>query len=228
MEIKPEILNNCSLLQACEWIAFGWEPTTPYYEYLLNYQRPTNSKYVSKRFKYENKKLAEQNENLNTQDYDNKIQDAIRKLEYLIIKNKIDIEETYFEPSRLLGKRKLKPSEDMSLDLVNNSINQFVNKFQDINISVKQLKAAFIENDNINNKSEYLSPYLKIMLNIIKDMNISKDNQPDIKIIEIEIKDNYKEDISKYDISDTTIKQMASLTLLPENRKGKASKKNKR
>lgn len=35
-----ETLKFCSILQACEWIAFGWEPTTQQYEEMLGRHRP--------------------------------------------------------------------------------------------------------------------------------------------------------------------------------------------
>lgn len=39
MDLKPEILDKCNLLQACEWIAFGWEPMKPIYEHAIGRRR---------------------------------------------------------------------------------------------------------------------------------------------------------------------------------------------
>lgn len=42
-----EILDTCTLQQACEWIAFGWEPMPPKYEAYCNHIRPHNPNDIS-------------------------------------------------------------------------------------------------------------------------------------------------------------------------------------
>lgn len=40
-----EILDTCTIGQACEWIAFGWEPMPPQYEAYCNHIRPIDPNY---------------------------------------------------------------------------------------------------------------------------------------------------------------------------------------
>ena len=45
---KPVFFNKCNLLQSCEWIAFGWKPTSGVYEFALERVRPSKYGTTSK------------------------------------------------------------------------------------------------------------------------------------------------------------------------------------
>lgn len=187
--IQYEVLKDCSLLQACEWIAFGWEPMKPVYEKAIGRYREN----------YYDFKFLSQTEYIDRDE----IREAQNILKCLLYSNKINATGILFKSVDF--DLEVKPTSLKRQNLT--EIKEYIDDFQIIfyksalacyntidkdwtiakyvEINFEELKKVYprkkivsttIDKDK-KDKTEYKSFYLQLMLEVIKEEKITKNNQ---------------------------------------------------
>ncbi len=240
--LEPEILEKCNLRQACEYIAFGWEPLEEIYE-----------------------KLECRNRQIDN--YDAEIEQARLKLILAFIKGGLSLyankgyfysdingdekseiheEVDIFEPLEkfFLNELYLDPNININencffygyLDRENTGDYSCVSKYESFvfcKVNFIELKDLFSRKSipSVNygspfsSKEIYTSPYIEIMLEVIKEQKITKQNQMIKKQIVYLLEEKMK--TKNLPTSKNLAEAMATLIRLPQSQKGKANKQKK-
>ncbi|MBD5405964.1 hypothetical protein HDR59_05455 [bacterium] len=244
MEIKPDILDTCTLLQACEWIAFGWEPMEEIWERHINRIRPELLDY---------KKSKEIYEKNNKNNYSYLIYIAASKLKIHLLKGYIKAKGRFYTSIfdcddisfTMSGKsRELTNVENLTscLDIDIKSSIIYTNRkstlpggggnayYIDAQISFEELKKVFPYNESTNKEENtnestptaYTTIYLDLMKKIIKQENITAENQ----LKKDYLKKIFNEELKKSGYESNKLADaMATLIRLPESQRGKRKSK---
>lgn len=224
--LEPTISERCTLRQACEWIAFGWEPMA----------QPDENALSEKRIR-------------ETKEYTEKLTDAAAKLKIALAKDVLpstegspiffnhnvstfgaetkEIVEVSYE-GELWTPMKLS-NFNFELMLVENMIKVPFKREQekgyaDVLIVFGELKDVFSKVLGRRDlKPTYLSPYMEIMIEVANELKITENNQPQKKALV----DVFKKQMKKYGLKESGnfADYMASLVRLPASQKGGRKKK---
>lgn len=212
-----EILDTCTLRQACEWIAFAWEPMKQAYEEYSEHIRPTDSK--SPEF----------------QEYEQQIKKASRALRIALIQKQLKIVGVRLHTSgsfRPLGSFQISFNpesidfmDDYTFDINNNNILNTQNEIvaQYVDIKFDELKSVFSHREpKKQTKDVYKSTYMLIMEEIIQEENISDKNQSKKEVL----KDIVIHKMKQYKVPESTKLADAIATIIrqPNSQKGRRKK----
>lgn len=212
-----EILDTCTLQQACEWIAFSWEPMKPAYAEYCEHIRPTDSK--SPEF----------------QEYEQQIKKALRALRIALIQKQLQIVGVHlpmYGSLRPLGSFPIsfRPKavdfmDDYTLNIYNNDILNSKNEIvaQQLSIKFYELKSIFPHlGPQPQTKDTYKSVYMLIMEEIIQEENISDKNQSKKEAL----KNIVLQKMKRYKVPESTklADAMATLIRQPNSQKGRRKK----
>ncbi|MDR2933786.1 MAG: hypothetical protein LBU68_00700 [Rickettsiales bacterium] len=216
MNLEIEILEECTLLQACEWIAFDWKPMSEMYENAIGRVRPMFDVILKR-------------------EYDQSIERAKNLLLVALYQGKIIPKYNDFMWSSI--ENKILNNDDMQIILNGNDLctsnslffpERRKGKASDICIPVKinfeELQKFFPSKKKIvpNESLSYTTPYLEIMNEIIAEFKITQDNQ----LLKKQLIDPIKEKMVNKNLpkSDNLANVMATLIRLPDMQNGRAKK----
>ena len=212
-----EVLDTCTIQQACEWIAFGWEPMKPAYEEYCEHIRPTDTK--SPEF----------------QEYELKIKKASTALRIALIQNRLNVVGTRLHTSgslRPLGSFQMSFNpeaidfmDDYTFNIYNNDILNSKNEIvaQHVSITFDELKSIFPHQESLNQtKGTYKSVYMLIMEETIQEEHISDKNQSKKEVL----KEIIIQKMKKYRVPESTklADAMATMIRQPNSQKGRRKK----
>ena len=221
--IEVKILNECTLLQACEWIAFKWEPMNNVYEQYEGRIRPRNPIFDINIG--DNPKPS-----IEWDKYRDGLAKGVAALKIALCQKQINAVGRFFpEKNTSLGSAPLQPErtvidfeEFFSLDTTDNQIivgNDPI--FYDILISFTELVSIF-PGQNRKHVNTYKSEYMLLMEEVINQEGITDKNQSKQEllkdIIEQKMKDKGLPESNK--LADA----MATLIRQPWSQKGRNKK----
>lgn len=221
--IEVKILNECTLLQACEWIAFKWEPMNNVYEQYEGRIRPRNPIFDINLG--DNPKPS-----IEWDKYRDGLAKGVAALKIALCQKQINAVGRFFpEKNTSLGSTPLQPErtvidfeEFFSLDTTDNQIivgNDPI--FYDILISFTELVSIF-PGQNRKHFNTYKSEYMLLMEEVINQEGITDKNQSKQEllkdIIEQKMKDKGLPESNK--LADA----MATLIRQPWSQKGRNKK----
>lgn len=221
--IEVKILNECTLLQACEWIAFKWEPMNNVYEQYEGRIRPRNPIFDINLG--DNPKPS-----IEWDKYRDGLAKGVAALKIALCQKQINAVGRFFpEKNTPLGSAPLQPErtvidfeEFFSLDTTDNQIivgNDPI--FYDILISFTELVSIF-PGQNRKHFNTYKSEYMLLMEEVINQEGITDKNQSKQEllkdIIEQKMKDKGLPESNK--LADA----MATLIRQPWSQKGRNKK----
>ncbi|MDR0726956.1 MAG: hypothetical protein LBF37_02730 [Rickettsiales bacterium] len=249
MEISVEFLEKCTLSQACEFLAFGFEPMLPIYEDMVG-RNVSRAEMMS---------VDDYVNDFHNNYYDSKLFDAKAELtvalyqKLLTAKGIPDFENEIFEGSDILSKAEF-AGKKLAYDYekaINSSFQSKINitdipanVYIDVNkneITTKSLLYKEVEIDfselqslreelsesepekhKLKPELSYTTPYIDIMLEVIAEQKITEDNQGKKEQLKSEIMTK----LTKHHLESGNLAGvMATLIRLPESQKGKAKKK---
>lgn len=220
MITHPIPKKNCCLTEACEWIAFGWEPVSQIYRQVderfidkngyVDLEYSLNEKYL-KAIRIASFKLliALYEKQIAGLGVRFKTNDSPCFEKYCRVRVD-DCSRIYFEYEQIIC-----PKSEYS--------------YKYVYLSFKDVKKCFPRDENGNpiieetkqKKIGYNSLYMEIMNKVIDDLSITEKNQSSKKSIYYHVLAKYAK---QYNLSNNTIQMIASLVLNPESRLGKAKK----
>lgn len=236
MDINPPILENCTLLQACEWIAFGWEPMEKVYEdaicrdksklgecsknehnTIILSKEIVNAMNLLKVVLYEKKLIAYGFESIGIRE----------KYQKDIMHSNFDFDDMYCYEFDDSIKNIDIDSSDISFDFKCNVLIVGFQHYKDIQINFNELKKLFPFNEKSkiikDSDCKYKTVYMQIMEEVIIEENLSNENQRKKEVLKDIIMDKMK----KYNLpeSNNLASSMATLIRNPESQSGRKSKK---
>lgn len=248
MEQKIKFFENCTLLQACEWIAYKIPPMEEIRARAQGFKRGVLLPEKTTGLLYEMMTTGRPNITQYDKDYSEKIWDAAAKLELAIYDGDITVYgdvSGYENAQQLLeiattGKRPMlgarfgilekkfvqikNITSNLNLDLHNNTLNVNGIEYADVYIPFKELRTAF-HNTHAETafnaiESRYSTPYMEIMAEVINEFKITNTNQPLKKILT----DAIMKKMNEYGLrpSQSLAEYMATVIRLPESQKGHA------
>lgn len=242
MKHRTKIFENCTLLQACEWIAYKIPPMEQIRAEAQGFKRGILLPDKSTGILYE--MLANNRPGITQydKDYSECIYDAMAKLKLAIYDEDVTIYGDMFglgkaeqllpippEPARPRFVQITNVPENVKLDLSKNTLDTVGITYTDVYIPFKDLRKTFHNTyaktafDDI--ETRYITPYMEIMVEVINEQKITVINQPQ--------KDTLKDIILKKladrgiwsqggKPSESVAGYMATLIRLPESQKGHA------
>jgi hypothetical protein len=249
MAPKIEFLDKCTLLQACEWIAFKWQPMLPIYEDVSGRNQP--SPFDSDAPHNKSIKIAANHLKLTL--YQKDII-ARGKPEFMDIPDDLDsghmgaytgtkcayeyaknIKNVNFVAQRPddsgiddRGRIEIKNiPQDVSLNAGANNITINLIRYVDVEIDFAELQRAFPDNAASATRPEigsYTTPYINVMLEVIQEEKLSPENQGKAEYLATVI----REKLEKLGVraSDKLSTAMATIIRLPESQEPWKKKKN--
>ncbi len=221
--IKVEILDNCTLLQACEWIAFKWEPMATVYEQYEGRIRPQNPMFD---INLGNKPKP----SIEWDKYRDGLAKGVAALKIALTKKQINsIGRLFPQRGTPLGGALLQPErtvidfeEFFSLNTTNNQItagNEPI--FYDILIPFAELVSIF-PGQNRKQVNTYKSEYMLLMEEVVNQEGITDKNQSKQDILKDIIAQKMKE--KELPESNKLADAMATLIRQPWSQKGRNKK----
>ena len=187
MKHKTEIFENCTLQQACEWIAFKIPPMEQIRANALGFKRhallhpdfettPIFSE-IALRFTTQADK-----------DYSKQIYDAAAKLKLALYDGDINAFGVVSTPDKQPQHQQITNIPNtVKLDIGKNTIQINDTTYTDIYIPFQDLKREFHSRHSTTAfnaiEKRYSTPYMEIMVEVINELKITDTNQPQIKVI---------------------------------------------
>lgn len=221
--IRVEISDKCTLLQACEWIAFKWEPMDNVYEQYEGRIRPRPPIFNTK-FGGNPKPSIEWDK------YSYELSKAVAALKIALFKKQISsIGRLCPNKDTPLGGFSLQPErtvidfeEFFYLDTINNQITVGDEPvFYDILISFAELVSIF-PGQNRKQVNTYKSEYMLLMEEVINQEKITDKNQSKKDELQKTIEQKMKD--KKLPASAKLASAMATLIRQPWSQKGRNKK----
>lgn len=224
MKHRTEIFENCTLQQACEWIAFKIPPMEQIRANALGFKRhallhpdfettPIFSE-IALRFTTQADK-----------DYSKQIYDAAAKLKLALYDGDINAFGVVSTPDKQPQHQQITNIPNtVRLDIEKNTIQINDTTYTDIYIPFRDLKHAFCPTyaETAFNAIEkrYSTPYMEIMVEVINELKITETNQPLKKILT----DVIIQKMTEHGLrpSQSLAEYMATIIRLPESQKGHA------
>ncbi len=187
MKHKTEIFENCTLQQACEWIAFKIPPMEQIRANAQGFKR-----YTLLSPDFENPSILSSFElHFATQadkDYSKQIYDAAAKLKLALYDGDINAYGVISTPDKQPQHQQITNIPNtVKLDIGKNTIQINDTTYTDIYIPFRNLKPAFCpayaETAFNAIEKRYSTPYMEIMVEVINELKITDTNQPQIKVI---------------------------------------------
>lgn len=224
MKHKTEIFENCTLQQACEWIAFKIPPMEQIRANAQGFKR-----YTLLSPDFENPSIFSSLElHFATQadkDYSKQIYDAAAKLKLALYDGDINAYGVVSTPDKHPQHQQITNIPNtVKLDIGQNTIQINDTTYTDIYIPFRDLKHAFCPTyaetafNAIENR--YSTPYMEIMVEVINELKITDTNQPLKKILT----DVIIQKMTEHGLrpSQSLAEYMATIIRLPESQKGHA------
>ena len=224
MKHRTEIFENCTLQQACEWIAFKIPPMEQIRANALGFKRhallhpdfettPIFSE-IALRFTTQADK-----------DYSKQIYDAAAKLKLALYDGDINAYGMVSTPDKQPQHQQITNIPNtVKLNIGKNTIQINDTTYTDIYIPFRNLKHAFCpayaETAFNAIEKRYSTPYMEIMVEVINELKITDTNQPLKKILT----DVIIQKMTEHGLrpSQSLAEYMATIIRLPESQKGHA------
>ena len=224
MKHRMEIFENCTLQQACEWIAFKIPPMEQIRANAQGFKR-----YTLLSPDFENPSILSSFElHFATQadkDYSKQIYDAAAKLKLALYDGDINAFGVVSTPDKQPQHQQITNIPNtVKLDIGKNTIQINDTTYTDIHIPFRDLKHAFhptyAETAFNDIEKRYSTPYMEIMVEVINELKITDTNQPLKKILT----DVIIQKMTEHGLrpSQSLTEYMATIIRLPESQKGHA------
>lgn len=224
MKHKTEIFENCTLQQACEWIAFKIPPMEQIRANAQGFKR-----YTLLSPDFENPSIFSSLElHFATQadkDYSKQIYDAAAKLKLALYDGDINAYGVVSTPDKQPQHQQITNIPNtVKLDIGKNTIQINNTTYTDIYIPFQDLKREFHSRHSTTAfnaiEKRYSTPYMEIMVEVINELKITDTNQPLKKILT----DVIIQKMTEHGLrpSQSLAEYMATIIRLPESQKGHA------
>lgn len=218
--VDVEILDTCTLLQACEWIAFQWEPMSDLYEQYDGRIRPQHPLLAGLNFDLTTKPTIDWDK------YKSAITKAKAALKIALIQAQLVATGTYIpehtDESTHNEREDIEFEDGFKLDIQNNRIllnGQAI--YANIRIDFMKLLSIF-PGSNRKQKNTYKSAYMQLMDEVINQEHITDKNQSKKTVLKDIIIQKMKE--KKMRPSDKLADAMATLIRQPSSQGGRNKK----
>ena len=187
MKHRMEIFENCTLQQACEWIAYKTPPMD-----LIRANAQGFKRYTLLSPDVENPSILSSFElHFATQadkDYSKQIYDAAAKLKLALYDGDINAYGMVSTPDKQPQHQQITNIPNtVKLDIGKNTIQINDTTYTDIYIPFQDLKREFHSRHSTTAfnaiEKRYSTPYMEIMVEVINELKITDTNQPQIKVI---------------------------------------------
>lgn len=224
MKHRMEIFENCTLQQACEWIAYNIPPMEQIRANAQGFKR-----YTLLSPDFENPSILSSFElHFATQadkDYSKQIYDAAAKLKLALYDGDINAYGMVSTPDKQPQHQQITNIPNtVKLDIGKNTIQINDTTYTDIYIPFQDLKREFHSRHSTTAfnaiEKRYSTPYMEIMVEVINELKITDTNQPLKKILTDVIIQKMTERGLRP--SQSLAEYMATIIRLPESQKGHA------
>lgn len=225
MKQRIEIFENCNLQQACEWIAFKQKPMEFIRANAQGFRRGTLLPDKSAGILYEIMANTRLDITQYDRDYSEQIYAAAAKLKLAIYDGDIIAYGNALTPENTQQPQTVKItdiSDTIKLDILQNTLTTNGTTYERVYIPFKDLKRMFHQASTVFDTigTRYSTPYMDIMVEVIKEQKINKTNQPPVKILTDIIAKKMTEHNLK--ASTSLASRIATIIRLPESQKGHA------
>ena len=218
-------IEICTLKQACEWIAYRWEPLSPVYEKAAE-RNPSPAELEKAKHKLVALLFDKNITARGKPCFDNPGDDLLSNVIFIREKGSYEYQRNTnaLNPN---GKIQIKDiSEDVVMDINQNTIQSHYIVYENVEIDFAELKAVALQSYRNPEERQYTTPYIDIMLEVIEEEQIAKDNQGKAELLQGLILSKMKK--AGLPESKKISEAMTTMIRMPDSQKGGIRKAKRR